>query len=372
MSPRLSLWKDGKHSLDYAYFDKRVLELFTTGGTTAFVHKYLGPPNQGPSADATQPEYTNASEKNIQDLLFLENRDRTYDSTVYDIRCQYHMQDSDFDLSQFGLFLAAGTILISFHLTDMVEKLGRKLMNGDVLELPHLKDYNSLDDSIPVALKRYYTVQEGTRPSEGYSPTWWPHLWRVKCNPLVDSQEYSQILQSIAVGDGNASTQSILSTYDPNLAINDAIVTQAQNDVPESGYDTEPLWAALFGKGNDTTTPLEETASPEQKWTGYLVDNGTAPNGYAVSSGTTFPDSPTVGQYVLRVDYMPGRLFRWSGNAWQAVSKSLRSPLTPGTGNTLRDVFVNDSNTFVNNSGNVISSSQNLSTLLRPDKGGID
>ena len=44
--PRLSLWQDGKHSNDYKFFDKRISEMFTIGGTGMYVHKYLGTQNQ--------------------------------------------------------------------------------------------------------------------------------------------------------------------------------------------------------------------------------------------------------------------------------------------------------------------------------------
>src|SRR6056300_572339 len=165
--PRLSLWKDGAHTNDFKFFDKRIHEMFTVGGTGINVHKYVGIIDQGASDDASQPRTTEDDPLAIQDFLFLENRDRKYDSDVYNLRGIYNVADTDFDLSQFGLFLSNDTVFITFHLNEMVEALGRKLMPGDVLELPHLKDYHSLDTSLDLALSRYYVVQEGTRPSEG-------------------------------------------------------------------------------------------------------------------------------------------------------------------------------------------------------------
>jgi hypothetical protein len=195
--PRLSLWKDGKHSNDFKFIDRRISEMFTIGGTGIHLHKYLGTVDQGETGDATQPSYTNQSEQNIQDLLFVENRDRKYDTSVYKMRGIYQRQDQDFDLSQFGLFLQTGTIFMVFHLRDMVDNIGRKLIAGDVLELEHLKDYDALNQDVPAALKRYYVVGDASFASEGFSPTWWPHLWRVKLNPLVDSQEYKDILNNL-------------------------------------------------------------------------------------------------------------------------------------------------------------------------------
>ena len=133
---------------------------------------------------------------NIQDLLFMENRDRTYEPNIVRLRGHYNVQNLDFDLSQFGLFLNNDILFITVHYNTMIDLIGRKLIVGDVLELPHLQDYNPLNDDIPTSLLRYYHVTDGNYASEGFSPTWYPHLWRIKCEPLVDSQEFSQILSA--------------------------------------------------------------------------------------------------------------------------------------------------------------------------------
>jgi hypothetical protein len=192
---RLSMWREGGHSKDYKFLDRIVSEQYTVGGTGVLLHKYLGPIQQTGSTNATIPDYINQSEKNIQDILFLENRDRKYDTSVYVMRGHYTVADTSFDLSQFGLFLQTGTLFMTFHINDMVALLGRKIMNGDVLELPHLKDFNSLDTSTPVALKRFFVCSDAQFASEGFSPTWFPHSWRVKINPMTDAQEFKDILQ---------------------------------------------------------------------------------------------------------------------------------------------------------------------------------
>lgn len=379
--PRISLWRDGKHSLDYTYFDKQISEMFTMGGTGTHVHKYLGPESGSPgnanvAIDPSQPVYSSTSPLNIQDLLFMENRDRVYDSSIYRMRCHYNVADIDLDLSQFGLMIAAGTIFINFHYNDMVRILGRKLMSGDVLELPHLKDFDSLDTSVPVALPRFYVVQDATRPAEGYSPTWWPHMWRVKCTPMADSQEFSQILGQIIpnptgnpYGNGNDTLDVILSTANSSLTINDAVVSTAEQYVPESGYNTDGMWSPLFANA-DPNTPEDANASPQQMWGGYLVSDGTALNGYPVSSGIEFPGDSAIGDYFLRTDFFPQTLFRFNGSAWKKVSKSVRTGLTPGTGQAQRDVFTNLQGTFINSQGNTISNLQTLSQLANIDNNG--
>jgi len=285
--PRLSLWRPNKTN-DYNFFDKIISEQFTAGSTDLYIHKYMGPTNQGPSIDATQPEYDVLAPTNIQDLLFLENRDRTYDPNVYRLRGHYNVQNLDFDLSQFGLFLNNDIIFITVHYNDMIQIVGRKLMVGDVIELPHLLDYNPLDETIPTALKRFMQITDANYASEGFSPTWFPHLWRIKCEPLVDSEEFSQILSApidqdtylgiwdkdktypagyvITYGDKNYKAlidvpagkyppdptywqldtadnlKDILATYNKNISINNAALVEAERLVPKAGYDRKNLY----------------------------------------------------------------------------------------------------------------------------------
>ena len=388
--PRISMWKEGTHSSDFKFFDRNIKEMFTVGGTGISVHKYLGILNQGPSTDASLPQTVEDDPLGIQDMLFLENRDRKYETDIYNMRGIYNVADTDFDLSQFGLFLQNDTLFITFHLADMDRILGRRLMSGDVLELPHLKDYNSLDTSLEVALKRYYVVQEGTRPTEGYSPTWWPHLWRVKCTPMVDSQEYNDILNKIQINEEtgestDATLRDLLSTYKKELEITNKVVEQAEAEVPKSGYDTSRYYVVpadetgqpLDPKGytSDTSTISTDSniitadstrISPENSnaYSGYLVGDGLAPNGEDVTMGTSFPTDSQEGDYVLRLDFLPNRLFRYSGTRWVKVEDSVRSPQTPGTGTRQIDTFINNTAKTTRDDNVEIDQRQGLSQIL--------
>tara|TARA_B100001093_G_scaffold381955_1_gene367516 strand:- start:117 stop:1298 length:1182 start_codon:yes stop_codon:yes gene_type:complete len=389
--PRISLWKDGAHTNDYRFFDRRIKEMFTAGGTGINVHKYLGIQNQGQSDDPSQPNYVEPDPLGIQDFLFLENRDRKYDQDIYSLRGIYSVTDTDFDLSQFGLFLANDTLFITLHENDMLNNLGRKLMPGDVIELPHLTDFSALDESVELSLKRYYVVQEGSRPSEGFSPTWWSHLWRIKCGPLVDAQEYKDILDLVQQDkDGNDTTNTLrdlLSTYNKELEITNKIVQSAEKEVPESGYKTDQYYVVPTGpdgtplenKGvnaDDTNYNADNTnASADTRritpqnanaYSGYLVGDGLAPNGENVTMGTSFPANSQEGDFVLRLDFLPNRLFRYSGSRWIKVEDDVRSKLTPGTGNTQRDGFINNTATFTADDNTTATSRQSLSDALKP------
>lgn len=457
--PRLSMWRD-RHSNDYRFFDRRISEEYTIGGTDVFVHKYVGTHSQNQAVglsnavssgdtvltfgnvssyeigmtvtgsgfaantvvrqvnsiantitissgvttnlDAdhpvivfwntpTKPQYLNESAQNIQDLLFLENRDRKYEQDVYVLRGIYQVSDNDFDLQQFGIFLSADTIMISFHLNDTVGRLGRKLMSGDVIELPHLKDFYPLDLSIPAVLKRYYVIQEITLESAGFSQTWYPHTVRAKCTPLVDSQEYKDILNYISSGavdsDGNPIPISqIMSTFNKLNEINDAIIQQAEIDVPESGYSTENLYKQPLrddgfpgdpvGTRTDNTNLTIDSTSisvDSQNTTrttdipGYLVGDGLAPSGWPVTHSQEFPTNATTGDYVLRTDYTPNRLFRFDGRRWVKVEDAVRSPLGSNTLNTTQlDNFINERGTYTDPQGNEQPVQQALSKILKP------
>lgn len=627
--PRLSLWRSEKGN-DYRFIDRTIREMFTVGATDLLIHKYAGTNNPSTTQDLTQPFYPDTNPTNIQDLLFQENRDRKYDKNIYRLRGHYNVANLDFDLSQFGLFLTNDIIFITVHYNDMIDIIGRKLMVGDVFELPHLTDYHPLNETIPIGLRRYYQITDANFASEGFSVTWWPHLWRIKCEPLVNSQEYKDILNqpinkdnylgdwdknkpyppgyTVTYGDKvyesitdvppgvnppdprywreieNGTLADLVSTYKENLKINDAAIEEARRLVPKLGYNREQLYveptffrppnllepappvnvilaagvpafptgpviyatssafavssptvrvagAARTGTGLRAGTPIvlsmasigpatlpggsgpvsgttavmatplstgtgpitgpygtadntyatsdqyrsftvtsllnqnrgtvfrvldvgdnmtigldvqaffsndtgeiipifaegttitefsrtdntitvsEESLSGISKdtriilggnftgtvsktmnyqtdcdpryqfirrqsarsfgWiTGYNSGDGTAPNGFPVQSGTAFPSQPQVGDYFLRLDYLPQKLFRWSGTLWIEISRNVRT----ATGFTLDDesqlsTFINNVETVPTSDGTRIPSRQSLSKAfgLKPD-----
>ena len=121
--PRLSLWNPQKQN-DFKFIDRIVGEHINAGGTGVHLHKYIGIQDMPNSGDATRPGGVDTTDIFIQDLLFLENRDRKYDKNIYELRGAYQMQDNDaFDLTQFGAFLANDTLFMNFHIESMVDLL---------------------------------------------------------------------------------------------------------------------------------------------------------------------------------------------------------------------------------------------------------
>jgi hypothetical protein len=352
--------------------------MFQIGGTDVFVHKYLGPADPGDPNRATSPS-------TIQDVLFLENRDRKYDSSIYIMRGVYNVQDIDFNLSQFGLFLQNDTIFMTVHINNTVDTLGRKIMSGDVLELPHLKDDFALND-YTIALKRFYVVEDINRAAEGFSITWYPHLYRLKLKPIIDSQEFKDILdlpqdmetysgvwtdatqyyegqtvkyngklyQVIAdaysvvppnsdfykdITDGGM-LRDVMSTYLKEKQANDGVLAEAEAAAPMSGYDTRNFYTLqVDANGNaqlatvddpninasSSTSASTTTPTPTKEgYQGYLIGAGIPPNGAPYGFGIQFPFLPAEGEYFLRTDYLPNRLFRFDGKRWVKFEDAVR------------------------------------------------
>ena len=370
--PRLSLYKPEKGK-DYEFLDRQIEEMFTVGGTDVFVHKYIGTDDGKVVKDETQ----------IQDMLFLENRDRKYDPDIYKLRGVYNVQDIDFDLSQFGLFLSNDTLFLTIHIRSSVKTLGRKIMPGDVIELPHLKDEYALND-FSVALKRYYVVEDVNRAAEGFTQTWYPHLYRLKLKQITDSQEYKDILDLPMDADapGEGTLRNLLSTYEKEMQINDAVVAEAEANAKKSGYDISNYYTiasdedgrALLRTADETDldasglSKADQIAAPAVKhgYSGYLLGTSDAPNGAQYGAGISFPSENTVGDYFLRTDFMPKRLFRFDGTRWVKVQDDVRMTLTnTDTRNTKITSFINNTNSS-EIGGEQVEERQSLSQALRP------
>ena len=325
--PRLSIWNSGRKSDDFRFFDRSISEFFGIGGTAAYCHLYIGPYQQTepllnrdgstvPAYDPSNPppQPVAGTVTSIQDVLFLENRDRKYSDRVYELRCIYNLNDFEYDLRQFGLFLQNDTLYIEFHLNDMTAQLGRRLYPGDVIELPHRRD-DTIDLNAP-AINKFYVIEDAMRASTGFSATWFPHIWRVKVSPMPASQEYQDILDQQAtnpLGFDQGTIGSLMSTIGIDLGIDEAVVEQAKADVSARYFETRQFWMV---------TP-EASGKGSYPW--VFAGDGIPPNGaIALGSGNTFPEAPQQGDYYLRTDYRPATLFEYDAGAWRVQEQDIR------------------------------------------------
>jgi hypothetical protein len=424
--PRISNYRPHKGN-DYKFLDKIISEQYTVGGTDLFLHRFLGPKNPPESSStADQPIYDVIQETNIQDLLFLENRDRKYDPDIYTLRGIFNVQDLDFNLSQFGLFIDNDTLFLTVHMNDFISTVGRKPISGDVLEIPALRDYFALSQA-DYSLPRFFVISDVGRAAEGFSPTWYPHLYRLKLNKIGAEAQYSDILNAPADTDANflgdydpnktyypgdivryqgvlytTITQStgnlptdtnyfgvysgqtindVLSTANTSTNINDALIAQAESDTLLSGYETRQFFTlavntdALLQTADITQVDASYTGwdasevleRPKRAgYTGYLLGDGVPENGVDFGHGINFPPNPIKDDFFLRTDFLPNRLFRYNGSRWIKHEDAVRHTLTnTDSRQTLKTTFINN-NTVTDIGGEQVVERQDISKALRP------
>jgi len=373
--PRLSIWNQKKGN-DYKFLDRIISEFFGTG-TAAFIHLVAGVFSQATTtfnADGTtspavdpnnQTPTTTGNVTSIQDVLFLENRDVSYDPNVYEMRTIYNVGDSDFDLRQFGMFVQSDTKFLEFHLNDMIATIGRKLMSGDVIELPHQRDEFLLNQG--PAINQFFVVQDASWASDGYSATWWQHIWRVKVSPMPASQEYSDILNQQATNplglpmtnaNGSPATLgSLMSTMAADLGLNEAVVDDAVANFKKRYFETQQFW---FCPG---TTSETGTQNP---W--IFAGDGIPPNGAVlVGQGKNFPTAHSQGDYYLRTDYHPAVLFMWDTGKWKRQEVNWRGCEWSAASRLMKD-FINSSRMVTQEDGEVTPEKVNMSKVVtRPN-----
>lgn len=322
---------------------RRLLRMY---GTPVVVHRYAGPverKGEGSDApswkdwmergDATLPDYAvkgGSTEVDIQDLLFLENRDRKYDRTLYEVWGWYRLDTPNFDLRQFGITISDDTPEMAFALTELVDVLGRPLVPGDVLELPHRR-MGDFDGGTPV--NRYYVVEDAFRPGGGWDPHWLPHLWACRCSPVRDQQEFFDVLSrnwrdADGLPEDGVSVLEVISTADGQLALTDA--------VREEGSRIWPFWYVqqghlyIFPEWQERTGPTSGDR-PMYRLLCTFGD-GEPPNGARpVGRGTSFPQDANDGDFFLRTDYVRPVLFRRENGRWTVFEIDWRRPWTPST-----------------------------------------
>ena len=204
-------------------------------------------------------------------------------------------------------------------------------------------------------------------------------MLRLKMKTLVDSQEFKDI-----IGDATTagSVASYMSTYNREKTINDQIVAQAEADAPKSGFNYKQYYVApIDERGNIRTDNVNDTDrvssdktvnavidTPASSHYGFYLDgDGVAPNGNPAGFGISFPTSNVdKGDYFLRTDYLPNRLFRFDGTRWVKIEDSVRITTTNNDSRAnYKTSFVNNATTDTIN-GLTVNQRQALTEALKP------
>jgi hypothetical protein len=353
-----------RRNADYFFIDGVVQEYFEIGGVSVFLHKYLGVYDQGNTGDFSQPGAATSPYKGvqqIQDLFFKENRDRHYDKSVYELKGMYNIQDIEYNNQQFGMFLDNDTIFIEFHLNECLEKIGRKLLSGDVLEMFHMRDDALLNDLSP-ATNKFYVIDDVSRSESGWSATWRPHVIRCKIKPMTNSQEFSDITSlpaSSQVGGadgilGNGLTLAdILSDQTALTTINQADDAQAFQNVPYRGYTMEQFW-------------VSERGICHLPWLHFGI--GAPPNGAKLAGrGPELPKAACEGDWFLltkEAECKNAVLYQHSGDSWHAREMDWR--LKWEAANRILESFINNKKITTFEDGSKTPERVAISKVIKP------
>jgi hypothetical protein len=259
---------------------------------------------------------------NIQDQLLMENRDRDYANASIQLKASYTPFDPNSDLSKFG-FQVADLYTFQTSFAQMVMKLGRPIVVGDILEVPSELQYDH--NLRPV--RKFLEVSDVGWAAEGYTTSWKPIIYRFQAQQLIPSQENRDILgtadtQKYVVDDGTFFA-GIEQIQTGNLTATEANQAEALLVVPEKG------------------TNVREQASGTNRFkapgtydgVGPYVEDGLPPDGLPYLEGFVLPDvsAASDGDY-YRLNYPPqmniaARLYKFSSvkNKWLFVETDRRT-----------------------------------------------
>lgn len=326
-----NLW-DPRKNQDYVYIDGVVSEYFEYGGVGINYYKYLGVYDQGEKDDFSQPSAAKSKRKGIkqiQDLFFQENRDRHYETNPYDIKIVYNMNDVEFDVRQFGMFIQADTIYVFVHMNDLAKSIGRKPLIGDVIEMLHMREDIYLDEYTDNASNKYYVIEDINRASTGWDPTWRSHIYRMKLKPMKDTQEFNDILSMEDESSGK-DIRSLISDIGNRLEVTEANLDQAIHSVPFRNFDAYHIYV-FESKNTGLDYPWV--------WAG----DGLPPNGGTLAGkGSSFPKDAKKGDWFLNTGLNPPVLFQNNGGNW--IEKETDLSMKWESATRILHSFINNNN----------------------------
>lgn len=267
-------------------------------------------------------DYQATTLDDIQDTLFMENRDRDYAKSSVQIKAAYTPFDSVSDLSRFG-FQMADVYSFSVSFAEMVRALGRPIVVGDVIELPAELQY----DQHLRPVRKFLEVTDTGWAADGYTSGWVPIIFRFQAQQLIPGQEHRDLLgtvdtQKYIIDDGRF-FDGIEQIETRPLTVTEKNAADAKAAVPEKGANITELaeGANLFRQPGSSGG------------TGLYVEDGLPPDGQPYTSGFKLPDVAGVadGAY-FRLEYppetkIPARLYKFSGikNKWLYCETDRRS-----------------------------------------------
>jgi hypothetical protein len=272
---------------------------------------------------------------NIQDKVFLENRDRDYADESTLVKGYYDLIDTQTELSRFGIEVPSQSFYITVSFSQCVASLGRPLVIGDIIEMPSEAQYSATMERI----NKYVEITDVGWSTEGYTPGWQPTMLRIVAQPAMASQETQDIFGDLrATGDISGlfdNNDGNHEKYQDYSDVSHEIQNQAKEQVPERGRDLNAV--KQFSQEEIDAQAPNNITKLGQNPTGLYVEDGMPPNGESFTEGVSLPeDNVSHGDY-HRLTYedlsedVPPRLYRYSTdkNRWVYLETDRRQQYNP-------------------------------------------
>lgn len=282
-------------------------------------------------------DYEITSEQNIQDRIFLENRDRDYSESPIRLKAQYSPFDKSLASGKFGFEFFTEDYELKFSFRQVVRALGRPFIIGDILELPSEAQFNTKLTPI----KKYLEVTDVGWDSQSFTAAWVPTMQRVVAKPVVASQETQDIMGKLTktvdasglfdIDDGNPGKK-----YQDYHDISQTIKADALTQVPQKGIDVGDLAVISPELKQFSDDKPDMNLEKLSRYHSIYTQDALPPNGLPYTQGDTFPSNPKDGDF-HRLTYqnissnIPARLHVYSSekSRWiflqSDVKKSINS-----------------------------------------------
>lgn len=290
----------GRFGKDNEFIDRLIQENIEIGGIWCQILLWEGTfsqPNSTQDSLAAPTPDANSLEQflGIQDTVLLEARDVQYADEFIPLKAVYTVSQNEVDYARFGYALANDVLTMEFHIQSMERQCGRRLIPGDVIELPHLRE---VDINGRVANK-WYQVSSVVKSPGGFDAMYGFHVLSVILKPARNQQELYDIMNRKDEYGKTLADQA--STHLPMLAITENNQNIADNAAHTTWWDTTTMY---LDPKNQSVMPFRDT------------DDGKPPNGIPVNAGPEFPTGVADYTYFVRSDSLPNVLYQFYNGRW--------------------------------------------------------
>lgn len=305
-----TLIREGEHrgnpNKNSAFLDTISREHINMGGVPFHVYRLQGTFQQDRNAIGVKHEESGVTKSpqsigtflGVQDTVLGENRDRQYDlDEVPVLRGAFQVSQNELEYAKYGLALANDIVTAEFHATTMEQMLGRRIVPGDVVEISVLREVG-LDGRFA---SKWYEATSVVWSPTGYDAHFVRHILGVTFRPLRHQQEFLDILENHRDEYGKTLAEQA-SVEQSMMAITEQNQQMATEQVGVTGRDISMMW-------------WDPTSGDKKPF--LWTDDGRPPNGEPVPSGLAFPGDVTEGEYFLRIDMVPNRLYRFQKGRWR-------------------------------------------------------